>query len=282
MHAYSLNLRGTLLPLDRPRLMAVVNCTPDSFYAGGRNGSVDLAIRAWDAGADLVDVGGQSTRPGAEPVGAAEEWRRLPPVLEGLLAAPPEALVSVDTSRAEVARRAVEAGAVLVNDVSGGALDPELWQVVADAGVPYVLTHLQGTPETMQDRPTYSDVVADVHLALGTRLHQAREAGLGDILIDVGFGFGKTLEQNYALLAALDSFHILGAPLLVGVSRKSMVYKALGTGPEEALNGTTALHAWALDRGAHFLRVHDVEAAREVLTLFHQFHPAPLPGPWPA
>jgi dihydropteroate synthase len=176
----------------------------------------------------------------------------------------------------------VEAGAVLVNDVSGGALDPELWPAVADAGVPYVLTHLQGTPETMQDRPTYTDVVADVHLALGTRLQLAREAGLGDILIDVGFGFGKTLEQNYALLAALDSFHILGAPLLVGVSRKSMVYKALGTGPEEALNGTTALHAWALDRGAHFLRVHDVEAAREVLALFSHFHPAPLPGPWPA
>jgi len=282
MHAYSLNLRGTLLPLDRPRLMAVVNCTPDSFYAGSRGGSVVHATALWDEGADFIDLGGASTRPGAAEVSAAAEWERIRPVLEGVLAARPEARISVDTFRAEVARKAVEAGAVLVNDISGGTYDPDMFAAVAEAGVPYVLTHVQGTPATMQVAPHYDDVVMEVHRALGGRLAEAREAGVGDVLLDVGFGFGKSLEHNYALLANLELFHSLGAPLLVGVSRKSMVYKPLGTSPDAALNGTTALHAWALERGAQVLRVHDVAAAREVLALFALLHPESLPGPWPA
>lgn len=282
MPPYSLNVRGTLLPLDRPRLMAVVNCTPDSFYAGSRGGTVAHATALWDEGADFIDLGGASTRPGATEVGAAEEWERIRPVLEGVLAARPAARISVDTFRAEVARKAVEAGAVLINDISGGTYDPEMYAAVAAAGVPYVLTHVQGTPATMQAAPHYEDVVMEVHKGLGSRLAEAREAGIGDVLLDVGFGFGKTTEHNYALLANLDLFHSLGAPLLVGVSRKSMVYKPLQITPEAALNGTTALHAWALERGAHVLRVHDVAAAREVLTLHAWFHPAPLPGPWPA
>lgn len=262
--------------------MAVVNSTPDSFYAGSRGGSVAQATAAWDAGADFIDLGGASTRPGAPEVSPADEWERIRPVLEGLLEARPHARISVDTYRAEVARKAVEAGAVLVNDISGGTLDPEMFAAVATAGVPYVLTHVQGTPATMQAAPHYDDVVLEVHKVLGMRLAEAREAGIGDVLLDVGFGFGKTLEHNYALLANLEMFHSLGAPLLVGVSRKSMVYKPLGIPPEAALNGSTALHAWALHRGAHLLRVHDVAAAREVLTLFHLLEPAPLPGPWPA
>lgn len=282
MPPYSLNVRGTLLPLDRPRLMAVVNCTPDSFYAGSRGGTVAHATALWDEGADFIDLGGASTRPGATEVSAAEEWERIRPVLEGVLAARPAARISVDTFRAEVARKAVEAGAVLINDISGGTYDPEMYAAVAAAGVPYVLTHVQGTPATMQAAPHYEDVVMEVHKGLGSRLAEAREAGIGDVLLDVGFGFGKTTEHNYALLANLDLFHSLGAPLLVGVSRKSMVYKPLQITPEAALNGTTALHAWALERGAHVLRVHDVAAAREVLTLHGLFHPAPLPGPWPA
>lgn len=282
MHAYSLNLGGTLLALDRPRLMAVVNCTPDSFYSASRGGSVAQAVSAWDAGADFIDLGGASTRPGAPEVSPADEWERIRPVLEGLLEVRPHARISVDTYRAEVARKAVESGAMLVNDISGGTLDPEMFAAVAAAGVPYVLTHVQGTPATMQAAPHYEDVVLEVHKALGMRLAEAREAGIGDVLLDVGFGFGKTLKHNYALLANLGMFHSLGAPLLVGVSRKSMVYKPLGITPEAALNGSTALHAWALHRGAHLLRVHDVTAAREVLTLFELLEPAPLPGPWPA
>ena len=240
------------------------------------------ATALWDEGADFIDLGGASTRPGATEVSAAEEWERLRPVLEGVLAARPAARISVDTFRAEVARKAVEAGAVLINDISGGTYDPEMYAAVAAAGVPYVLTRVQGTPATMQAAPHYEDVVMEVHKGLGSRLAEAREAGIGDVLLDVGFGFGKTTEHNYALLANLDLFHSLGAPLLVGVSRKSMVYKPLQITPEAALNGTTALHAWALERGAHVLRVHDVAAAREVLTLYGLFHPAPLPGPWPA
>lgn len=266
-----MNLNGRLLALDRPRVMGILNCTPDSFYDGGRHGepqgAVAHGLALLEAGADLVDVGGQSTRPGAVDVGVEAEWDRVAPVIEGLLAARPDAAISVDTFHAEVARRALGLGAAMVNDVTGGR-DPDMWPVVAAAGAAYCLMHLQGTPATMQDAPRYEDVVDAVYAHLDAGLHAAREAGISDVVLDPGFGFGKSLTHNYALLDALDRFHVLGAPLLVGVSRKSMVWRPLGSSSEDALNGTTALHAWALERGAHLLRVHDVGPAREAVELF--------------
>ena len=218
------------------------------------------------AGADILDVGGQTTKPGAIELGADEEWSRIHPVLEGLLEAEPDCRISVDTFHASVAQRALELGAAMINDVTGGR-DPEMWPVVADFGAPYCLMHMQGTPATMQDHPQYDDVVDSVYAYLDERLHAAREAGLSDVLLDPGFGFGKTIAHNYALLEGLDRLQALGAPLLVGLSRKSMIWKPLGSHPEHALNGTTALHAWAIERGAHVLRVHDVVEAREILVL---------------
>ena len=259
------------MPLDRPRILGILNCTPDSFHDGGHHNlpaaAVAHGLRMLDAGADLIDIGGQTTKPGAEDVGVETEWQRIAPVIDGLLEARPSIPLSVDTFHAEVARRALAAGAAMINDVTGGR-DPEMWPVVAESGAPYCLMHLRGTPATMQDNPHYDDVVDTVYAHLDEGLHAAREAGLSDVLLDPGFGFGKTTEHNYALLAALDRFHVLGAPLLVGVSRKSMIWRPLGIEPADALNGTTALHAWALERGAHLLRVHDVRAAREAVDLF--------------
>lgn len=268
---YHLNLNGRLLSLDRPRVMGILNCTPDSFYDGGRfdvvSSAVQQGLAMLAAGADIVDVGGQTTKPGATDIGAEEEWKRIHPVIEGLLEAQPDCCISVDTFHASVAQRALDLGAAMINDVTGGR-DPEMWPVVADFGAPYCLMHMQGTPDTMQDQPQYDDVVDAVYSFLDERLYAAREAGLSDVLLDPGFGFGKTVAHNYALLAGLERFHALGAPLLVGISRKSMIWRPLESSPEFALNGTTALHAWALERGAHVLRVHDVLAAKETLALY--------------
>lgn len=267
----TLRFDGTLMPLDSPRIMGIVNCTPDSFYDGGRHGSdssqIQHALRLLQQGADIIDIGGASTRPGATPISPEEEWSRLKPVLQGIRARAPHAIVSIDTFHARVAEQALAAGAHMINDVTGGS-DPEMWPVVARFNVPYVIMHIQGTPATMQNAPSYPDgVVFEVYRSLLHKIENAREAGVGDVVADVGFGFGKTLEQNFSLLHDLQAFHELKVPLLVGVSRKSMVYKALKTTPEDALNGTTALHAWALDRGAHILRVHDVKEAAEAIAL---------------
>lgn len=265
-----LRFGNALMTLEVPRVMGIVNCTPDSFYDGGAHGSpsgqTQHALHLLDSGAEIVDLGGLSTRPGAQAISAQEEWERIAPVLEGILSARPDAIISIDTYQSEVAERALAEGASMINDVTGGA-DPEMWPVVAAARVPYVLMHIQGTPETMQRDPRYDDVVADVFSHLLHRVDAARQAGIVDIVADVGFGFGKTLEQNYALLQNLQAFGELGVPVLVGVSRKSMIYKPLKATPAEALNGTTALHAWALDRGAHLLRVHDAKEAAEAIRL---------------
>jgi dihydropteroate synthase len=268
--AYACSFGGNLLTLEKPRIMGIVNCTPDSFYDGDPQGSeeerVERGIRLWREGADILDLGGQSTRPGARDVGPEEEWARIAPVLTGICQALPDVRISVDTFHPKVADRALSGGAGMVNDVQG--LDhPAMWEVVAHHRASYVLMHMQGTPADMQDRPTYRDVVTDVYRDLGKSMLRAREAGVGDLVLDVGFGFGKTARDNFQLLAYLATFKTLGAPLLVGVSRKSMIYKTLGSTPEQALNGTTALHAWALERGAHLLRVHDVKEARETLLL---------------
>ena len=254
-------------------IMGILNVTPDSFYDGGINFSVETAIASGlkmkRDGADIVDIGGASSRPGAQSVSATEEWSRVEPVLNGLLDSAPEMNISIDTYRAEVARKAVEAGAVLINDISAGSLDPELLYAAGEANVPYVLMHMRGRPGNMQIDPCYENVVSEVKAWFNMKISELPKAGVKDVILDPGFGFGKRKEDNYALLNNLCEFSELDLPMLVGTSRKSMIYNALDCQPTEALNGTTATHAWALERGASLLRVHDVREAREVVVLHH-------------
>ena len=254
-------------------IMGILNVTPDSFYDGGINFSVETAIASGlkmkRDGADIVDIGGASSRPGAQSVSASEEWSRVEPVLNGLLDSAPEMNISIDTYRAEVAHKAVKAGAVLINDISAGSLDPELLYAVGEANVPYVLMHMLGRPDNMQIDPRYGDVVSEVKAWFKMKISELSQAGVKDVILDPGFGFGKRQEDNYALLNNLCEFSELDLPVLVGTSRKSMIYNALDCQPSEALNGTTATHAWALERGASLLRVHDVREAREVVVLHH-------------
>lgn len=268
---YQLHRETRSLEFDRPRIMAVVNCTPDSFFSGSRAQTVQAAVShglaLLRAGADVLDIGGQSSRPGAEEVGPEVEWKRIEGAIKGLLDAEPEALLSIDTFHHEVAGRALEAGAFMINDIYAGTRDKAMLETVAAAKAPYAIMHMQGTPANMQHAPQYSNVTDEVFAWMEMRLEQLKEAGIDQPLVDVGFGFGKSIDHNFQLLNELAVFSKLRAPILVGVSRKSMVYKTLGTTPEGALNGTTALHAWALDRGAHVLRVHDVAEARDAVTL---------------
>ena len=264
--------RGTRsLTFDQPRIMAVVNCTPDSFFSGSRAPTAKAAVRhgltLLQAGADVLDIGGQSTRPGAEEVRPEAEWKRIEGAVKGLLDAEPKTLLSIDTFHHEVAGRALEAGAFMINDIYAGTRDDAMLKTVASARAPYAIMHMQGTPATMQLQPHYNSVTKEVFTWLETRMLRLKESGIDQLLLDVGFGFGKSLEHNFQLLNDLAVFSNLQAPLLVGLSRKSMVYKTLGTTAESSLNGTTALHAWALDRGAHMLRVHDVAEAREAAEL---------------
>ena len=257
---------------SRPLVMGIVNVTPDSFYAGSRAMAADdieCRVRQLaDEGADILDLGACSTRPGSEPPTADEELRRLELAMQCVRRAAPGIITSVDTWRASVARHCVEAlGVDIVNDVSGGTLDPDMWPTVARLGVPYVLMHMRGTPATMQSHTSYNDVVADVTAELADKLAALRQIGVERVILDPGFGFAKTLEQNYQLLAGLERLRELGAPLLVGVSRKSMIYKALGITPDEALTGTTVVNTIALMHGAHILRVHDVKAAVQAVAL---------------
>jgi dihydropteroate synthase len=251
--------------------MAILNTTPDSFHVGSRvtqeNQVLQLAEKHLSEGADILDVGGMSSRPGATLISVQEELDRVIPAIQAIHQNWPEATISIDTWRAEVARQAVAAGASIVNDISAGALDTDLFQTVADLKVPYCLMHMQGTPQNMQQNPHYRDVTATVYQFFEEKLNQLRTLGMQEVWIDPGFGFGKTIEQNYQLLRELPHFTQLGCPLMVGISRKSMIYKLLGTSAEDALNGTTALHTAALERGAQILRVHDVAAAREVVRL---------------
>ena len=270
---YTINVNGTLMDLATPRVMGIVNVTPDSFFAGSRTRTeADIARRVEQLvaeGADILDVGGYSSRPGADDVSPEEECERLRLGLGVIRRVAPEAVVSVDTFRADVARMCVEEyGAALVNDISGGELDAEMFPTVARLGVPYVLMHMQGTPQTMQDRPQYNNVLRDVFLYFARKVQQLRDLGQKDILLDPGFGFGKTLEDNYALLAHLEEFSsVFGLPVLVGVSRKSMITRLLGITPAEALNGTTVLNTLCLQKGASVLRVHDVRPAVEAVRL---------------
>lgn len=271
---YTMNLRGKLVDLQRPWVMGILNVTPDSFYADSRTPMAEperIAQRVRQMlaeGADVIDVGAYSSRPGADDISPMEEMRRLEVALTAVREVFPEVYVSVDTFRSEVAHQCVEHfGVDMINDISGGVLDRAMPKVVARLGVPYIIMHMKGNPETMQTSPEYQDVLAEVLEFLARQQQRFFDAGGKDVIIDPGFGFGKTLLHNYRLMDRLQDFHELHAPLLVGVSRKSMIYKLLETNPQEALNGTTVLHTIAMMKGAHILRVHDVQAAVEARTL---------------
>jgi len=272
----TLNCRGRLVDLTVPKVMGILNVTPDSFYAGSRldvGREVDVAARMLEEGATFLDVGGYSTRPGAVDISSAEEANRVLPVIEGILDSFPDALISIDTFRADVARQAVEQGAVLINDVAGGTLDPAMFATVAALGVPYVLMHLRGTPQTMQSLATYEHVTREVIDELAVQLAALRTCtDLGglpvDVIIDPGFGFAKTIDHNFQLLTELPMLSgMFSEPLLVGVSRKTTIWKTLGVTADEALNGTTVLNTVALLHGASILRVHDVREAVEAVIL---------------
>ena len=270
---YSLNCSGKLLSLDAPKVMGILNATPDSFFAGSRKQTerelIERVQQILSEGGSIIDVGAYSTRPGAAVVSAEEEWQRLEQALRIVHREAPEAILSVDTFRADIARRCVETfGVSIVNDISGGDADAQMFDTVADLRIPYVLMHCQGTPQTMQQAPTYKNVTAEVITDLSRKVRQLRQRGARDIIIDPGFGFGKTLEHNYTLLRQLEDFRIFDLPLLVGISRKSMITRPLDITADEALNGTTALNAFALMKGANILRVHDVKAATEVVKLY--------------
>ena len=269
---YSLNLRGRLVTIDRPWVMGIINVTPDSFYGGSRvadEGMLIERVRQMLAeGADVIDVGACSTRPGSQQVDAQGEMNRLQWALAAIRREFPDTIVSVDTYRAQVAHRCVEEwGTDIINDISGGMIDQEMFATVAQLGVPYVLMHTRGTPETMSQLTDYHNVAAEVLEWMARRIDELRQMGVADVIADPGFGFAKTVEQNYELLARLDAFHALDAPLLVGVSRKRMIYTPLHCDADGALNGTTVVNTIALMHGAHILRVHDVKAAAEAVEL---------------
>ncbi len=273
----SLNLNGTIMNLSTPRVMGIINATPDSFYDGSRvpepGQAVEKAREMIDQGADILDVGAVSSRPGSEEISEKEELERLSPVLEAVRNAFPEIPVSVDTWRSGVARSVRESfGIHMINDISAGSFDPDMFTTMAKLGIPYIMMHMQGTPKTMQEDPAYKNVVDDVLQFFAERVYKLRKFGLNDIIIDPGFGFGKTQEQNYKLLGEFDSFRMFELPLMAGISRKSMIYKLLESEPEHALNGTTAAHMAVLLKGANLLRVHDVAAAKETVKIFQQIY----------
>jgi dihydropteroate synthase len=267
-----INTGGKLLDLEIPKVMGIINITPDSFYKGSRYNTdeeiLKVAVRMLGDGADILDVGGYSTRPRAKDISIEEESNRVLKAIKLINRELPEAIISVDTFRADIAREAVvECGALMINDISGGEADSKMFLVVEDLNVPYIIMHMKGNPRTMQDNPVYEDVVADILKWLGERIFKLRSAGVKDIIIDPGFGFGKTVDHNFELLNKLGDFSIAGLPVLVGVSRKSMIWKTLNISADEALNGTTAMNAVALVNGADILRVHDVREAVQTVKL---------------
>ncbi|MEM1137903.1 MAG: dihydropteroate synthase [Bacteroidota bacterium] len=270
----TLLIKGKILSLETPIVMGVLNITPDSFYDGGKwvgdiDKSIEKAGRMLEDGATIIDVGGYSSRPGATDVSLSEELSRVLPVIEALVKAYPEAIISIDTFRAEVATKAVAFGATIVNDISGGNLDKEMFATVAKLQVPYILMHMRGTPKSMQSLLTYDDLLLEMLQYFNEKVESLKKIGCKDIIIDPGFGFAKSLAQNYWLLSHLAQFKILNLPILIGVSRKSMIYKKLGITANEALNGTTVLNTLALRNGASILRVHDVLEAHQITRLLY-------------
>ena len=271
----TINCKGTLINLSTPKVMGIVNVTPDSFFDGGKLTDADAVVfqveKMLQEGATFIDLGGYSSKPGAEFVNETEELNRVIPVVKLLVEKFPDILLSIDTFRSEVAKQAIENGVALINDISAGLLDENMLETVAKLQVPYIMMHMKGTPKTMQSLANYEDLLKEMNFYFSERIAKARGFGLNDIIIDPGFGFAKTLEQNYELLQDLELLQFHDLPILAGISRKSMIYKALETAPEAALNGTTFLHAFCLQKGANILRVHDVKEAVECVKLIGQF-----------
>ena len=280
----TLNLQGEVLSLDAPVVMGILNITPDSFYDGGQynlpSQVLDKATQLVNEGAKILDVGGYSSRPGGVHISEKEETTRVIPAIQAIAEALPGAVISVDTFRAGVAREAVQAGAHIINDVSGGTLDAEMYATVADLKVPYVLMHMRGTPQTMTTLNQYTHLVYEVLQDLQQKVAQLRALGVHDVIIDPGFGFAKNIGQNFHLMEHLSILRALELPILVGVSRKSMIYKTLQTTPDEALSGTIALNTIALQKGANILRVHDVKAAVETLKMVGKLNEYKEKGEW--
>jgi dihydropteroate synthase len=270
----TLNVRGTLLDLSKPKIMGVLNLTPDSFYDGGRNNSLADALRKTEQllseGADLLDLGAYSSRPDAEHITEELEFERMIPVIRAIAKEFPKALLSVDTFRSGIAKAAVGEGADLINDISAGAMDSDMFKTIAELKVPYIMMHMRGTPQTMASQTNYTNMIVEIAQYFAEKIQALKELGVKDLIIDPGFGFAKTLEQNYELLGKLEHLKITGHPILAGLSRKSMIYKLLDTDAEHALNGTTAANTIALLNGATILRVHDVQAAIEAVKIVEQ------------
>lgn len=267
-----INVKGRLLDLSAPQVMGILNVTPDSFYSGSRmQTEEDITLRArqiFAEGASIIDIGAYSSRPSAEHISAEEEMSRLRTGLQILNRNHPDAIISVDTFRSDVAEQCVkEYGVAIINDIAAGEMDHRMFHIVAELGVPYIMMHMQGTPQNMQKEPHYDNLLRDICMYFARKVQQLRDLGAKDIILDPGFGFGKTLEHNYELMAHLEEFHIFELPLLVGISRKSMIYNLLGGTPQDSLNGTTVLDTVALMKGANILRVHDVREAVEAVRI---------------
>ncbi len=268
----TINVNGQLMELQRPQVMGILNITPDSFYAGSRKQTeADILSRTrqiLEEGASIIDIGAYSSRPNAEHISPDDEMQRLRTALHLINRDFPDAVISIDTFRADVARMCVEEyGAAIINDISAGQMDEQMFTTIAQLGVPYIIMHMQGTPQDMQTNPHYENLLKEVFFYFSEKVQKLRDLGVKDIILDPGFGFGKTLEHNYQLMNHLEEFSVFELPFLVGISRKSMIYKLLGSTPEEALNGTSILNTIALLKGANLLRVHDVKAATEAIAI---------------
>ncbi|MDR3143083.1 MAG: dihydropteroate synthase [Tannerellaceae bacterium] len=277
MRQKTINVKGALVSIESPLVMGILNITPDSFYAGSRKQTeADVTKRIetiLQEGGQIIDIGGYSSRPDADDVSPKEETARLAFALKILNRHYPDAIVSVDTFRADVARRCVEEyGAAIINDIAGGELDSGMFQTVAALQVPYIMMHMRGTPQTMQQFTVYNDLIADIRKYFSDKVYRLEQMGVNDIILDPGFGFSKTIEQNYQLMRRLNDFSIFGLPLLAGISRKAMIYKYLGTTPSESLNGTSILNTLALLNGADILRVHDVKEAAEAVKIVSKYN----------
>jgi dihydropteroate synthase len=270
----TINCKGNLIDLATPKVMGILNITPNSFYDGGKFQEESVVLnqveKMLNEGATFIDIGAYSSKPNAEFVSEEEELQRILPVVQQIIKQFPDVIVSIDTFRAEVAKQCVLNGAALINDISAGHLDEKMLPTIAELQVPYIMMHMKGNPQTMQSLAHYDDIVKEMIYYFSERIFEARKLGINDLIVDPGFGFAKTLEQNYEVMQKLDIFKQLELPLLVGISRKSMIYKTLETSAQEALNGTTFLNAIALEKGANILRVHDVKEAVEGVKLFEK------------
>ena len=270
----TINCKGNLVDLSTPKIMGILNSTPDSFYSESRKMDLDSLLTSAEVmlkqGATFLDIGGYSTRPGADDISEAEELERVLPAIKAILKKFPETLISIDTFRSKVAAESIEAGAAMINDISAGNLDEKMMQVAADLQVPYIMMHMRGNPKTMKDLNEYEDLPQDLIYYFSEKIHTALALGINDLIIDLGFGFAKNIPQNFELLSKLEVFKNLKMPILVGLSRKSTIYKTLNITAEEALNGTTVLNTIALSKGANILRVHDVKEAMETVKLMSQ------------